>query len=150
MMAAIVVPVGDCSIAMTRACFERGSAFWVLGPSADCGTGFVALTDNDDFASDDFASDGFFADFDIEILHSAHDGVTPHHRSPASANKPAGQDLGAPLAPKSADSTAPIATECQSFLPPIQRYLIAESCKEGHHARSEPSNRFCGSMRADL
>jgi len=56
------------------------------------------------------------ADFDIEILHSAHDGIAPHHRSPASAIKPAGQDLGAPLAPKSDDSTAPIAAECQSFL----------------------------------
>jgi len=42
----------------------------------------------------------------------------PHHRSPASAIKPAGQDLRAPLAPKSDDSTAPIAAECQSFLQP--------------------------------
>jgi len=39
-----------------------------------------------------------------------------HHRSPTSATKPAGQDLGAPLAPGIADSTAPIAGECQSFL----------------------------------
>jgi hypothetical protein len=87
MMAAIVVPVGDRSIAMTRACFE------VFGASADPWEGFVALTDNGDFA-------GFLADFDIEILHSVYDGVAPHHRSPASAIKPAGQDLGAPLAPQ--------------------------------------------------
>src|SRR6516225_9514529 len=100
MMAAIVVPAGDCSIAITHACFERASALWVLGPSTDGGKGFAALADDGDFAGDDFA----------------HDGVTPHHRSPASANKPAGQDLGAPLAPKPDDSTAPIATECQSFL----------------------------------
>jgi hypothetical protein len=116
MMAAIVVPVGDCSIATMRACFERSSPLWVLGSSADCGKGFAAFTDDGGFVGDDFASDGFLADFDIEILHSAHDGITPHHRSPASANKPAGQDPGAPLAPMSDDSTAPIATECQSFL----------------------------------
>ena len=97
-----------------RACFER-TALLVLGPSADCRKGFAALADNGDFAGDNFASDGFLADFDIEILHSVHDGVTPHHRSPASAIKPAGQDLGAPLAPKSDDSTAPIAAEYQSF-----------------------------------
>ena len=114
MMAAIVAPVGDCSIAMMRACFERASAVWVLGSSADCG--FVAFTDDGDFVGDDFVSDGFLADFDIEILHSVHDGVAPHHRSPASAVKPAGQDLGSAFGPKSADSTAPIAAECQSFL----------------------------------
>src|SRR6516225_4711348 len=116
MMAAIVVPVGDCSIAMMRVCFERASALWVLGSSADCGTGFAALTDNDDFAGDDFVSDGFLADFDIEILHSAQNSIAPHHQSPASAIKPAGRDLGAPLAPKSDDSTTPMAAECQSFL----------------------------------
>jgi hypothetical protein len=33
---------------------------------------------------------------DIEILRSVDDGITPHHRSPTSASKPAGQDLGAP------------------------------------------------------
>src|SRR5262245_4857625 len=52
----------------------------------------------------------------FEILRSVDSGVAPHHRSPASATEPAGQDLGAPLAPGVADSTAPIATECQSFL----------------------------------
>jgi hypothetical protein len=91
--AAIVAPAGDCSIAMTRACFERASVLLVFGASADCWEGFAALTDIGDFA-------GFLADFDIEILHSVYDGVAPHHRSPASAIKPAGQDLGAPLAPQ--------------------------------------------------
>jgi hypothetical protein len=95
---------------MTRACFERASGLLVFGASADCWEGFAALTDNGNFA-------GFLADFDIEILHSVYDGVAPHHRSPASAIKPAGQDLGAPMAPKSDDSTAPFAGECQSFLP---------------------------------
>ena len=58
----------------------------------------------------------FFADFDIEILRSVHGGVAPHHRSPASAIKPAGQDPGAPQAPGTDDSTALFAEECQSFL----------------------------------
>jgi len=70
MMAAIVVPIGDCSIAMTRACFERALVLVVFGSSADCKAGFAAFTDNGDFAGD-----GFLTDFDIEILHSAHDGV---------------------------------------------------------------------------
>ena len=77
MMAAIVAPVGDCSIAMMRACFERASALWVLDFSTDCGKGFAALTDNGVLAGDDFASDGFLADFDIEILHSARNGAAP-------------------------------------------------------------------------
>ena len=38
------------------------------------------------------------ADLDIEILRSVR-GRPPHHRSPATAIEPAGQDLGAPLAP---------------------------------------------------
>jgi len=64
MMAAIVVPVGDRSIAMTRACFERASVLLVFGSSADLWAGFAALADNGDFVS-------FLTDFDIEILHSA-------------------------------------------------------------------------------
>ena len=78
--------------------------------------GFAALTDNGDFAGDDFASDGFLADFDIEILHSVDDGVAPHHRSPASAIKPAGQDPASALGAQVCNSTAPIRAECQSFL----------------------------------
>ena len=67
-MAAIVVPVGDRNIAMTRACFERASVLLGLGSTADCWAGFGALIDNDDFA-------GFLTYFDIEILHSGRDGV---------------------------------------------------------------------------
>jgi hypothetical protein len=55
-------------------------------------------------------------DFDIEILRSDKGGIAPHHRSPTSAIRPAGQDLGAPSAPGIDDTTAPIAAECQSFL----------------------------------
>jgi hypothetical protein len=44
-------------------------------------------------------------------------GIAPrHHRSPTSANKPAGQDSWAFMTPGLDDSTAPIADECQSFL----------------------------------
>src|SRR6516162_7148076 len=67
MMAAIVVPVGDCSIAIMRACFERGSALLVFGSLMDCRESFAFPTDNGDFAGN-----GFLADFDIEILHPAH------------------------------------------------------------------------------
>ena len=58
----------------------------------------------------------FFEDFGIGILHSVYGGVAPHHRSPATANKPAGQDSWALMRPGLDDSTAPIADECQSFL----------------------------------
>ena len=92
MMAAIVVPVGDCSIATTRACFEPTSVLVILGSSANCREEVAALTDNGDFAAD-----RFFADLDTEILHSVDDGVAPHHRSPASAIKPAGQDPASAL-----------------------------------------------------
>jgi hypothetical protein len=112
MMAAIVVPVGDRSIAMTRACFEPASALLVLGSSADCWEGFAALTGNDDFPRD-----GFFADFDIEILHSAHDGVAVAPPKPRIGDKAGGAVSSEALASKSEDSTAPIAPKCQSFLP---------------------------------
>jgi hypothetical protein len=65
-MAAIVVPVGDCSIAMMRACFEPVWTLLAFGWLRDCCEGFSPLTDDGDFAGD-----GFLADFDIEILHSA-------------------------------------------------------------------------------
>jgi len=109
-IAAIVVPEEDCSIAMTRDCFELGSAFLVLRLSA-AGAGFEDGTE----AADD-AVVRCFADFDIEILRSVDGGVAPHHRSPIAAMKPAGQDLWAPLAPGTGDSTALLAIECQSIL----------------------------------
>jgi hypothetical protein len=58
----------------------------------------------------------FLTDFDIKILPSVKAASIPHHRSPTSAIRPAGQDLGAPSAPGIDDTTAPIAAECQSFL----------------------------------
>ena len=58
----------------------------------------------------------FFEDIGIGILDSVYGGVAPHHRSPTSANKPAGQDSWALMRSGPDDSTAPIADECQSFL----------------------------------
>jgi hypothetical protein len=87
---AIVAPVGDWSMAMTRDCFEPASASFV------CCDGFAAPT-----VDGPVAGQRLFADFDIEILRSAHGGVPPHHRSPTSALAPAGQDLAsAPWRPE--------------------------------------------------
>jgi hypothetical protein len=42
-------------------------------------------------------SERFFEDLGIGILHSVYGGVAPrHHRSPTTANTPAGQDSWAP------------------------------------------------------
>jgi hypothetical protein len=48
----------------------------------------------------DDADGRFLAVFDIEILRSVQGGVAPHHRSPASAMEPAGQDPRARQSPK--------------------------------------------------
>jgi hypothetical protein len=73
---------------MTRDCFELGSGFLLVGSPVACSTGFAAGAA---VADDTIAR--FFAGFDMEILHSVDGGVAPHHRSPTSATKPAGQDL---------------------------------------------------------
>src|SRR5260370_20660911 len=93
-MAAIVAPAGDCSMAMTRDCFEPSSACILLGSAVGCCEDFDART----VVVDD-AAGRFFPDFDIEILRSVHAGVVPHHRSPPSATRPAGADLCAPPSP---------------------------------------------------
>jgi hypothetical protein len=94
---------------MTRACFELAS-FLSASVTAGCG----------DFAGVARAALGlgapFLTDFCIGILHSVYGAVAPHHRSPVSANKPAGQDSWALTMPEFDDSTAPIPDECQSFL----------------------------------
>src|SRR5258708_29195495 len=64
-MAAIVAPAGDCSMAMTRDCFEPGSAFFPLGSIVVCCEGFAAPP-----AAADDAGERFFTDFDMEILRS--------------------------------------------------------------------------------
>jgi len=110
-MAAIVAPAGDCSMAMTRDCFEPGSAFLLSLGSIVPFCGAVAA-----LPVAYGAAERFLTDFDIKILRSAKAASTPHHRSPTSAIRPAAQDLGASSAPGIDNSTAPIAAECQSFL----------------------------------
>jgi predicted phage terminase large subunit-like protein len=63
-IASIVAPVGDCSNAMTRDCFEPRSA--LLGSGSLRRDDFVVGT-----AAGADAVGRFFADFDIEILRSA-------------------------------------------------------------------------------
>src|SRR4030088_3304615 len=65
-IAAIVVPLGDLSIVMTRACFEPATAFLVFASTPAWAEGFAAGTGAAD------AVDGFSADFDMEILRSVH------------------------------------------------------------------------------
>jgi hypothetical protein len=98
MMAATVAPEGDCSIAITLDCFEPGLPFSPLTSAVLDSSGFAAATPAAaDDTTDRFFVDFDFTDFDIEILRSVHCSFAPHHRSPTSATKPAGQDLGAPL-----------------------------------------------------
>src|SRR5262249_46414356 len=65
-IAAIVAPAGDCSMAMTRDCFEPG---WAL-----CGRGGLDIASGEGLAAVVSVcagrGDRFFADFDIEILLS--------------------------------------------------------------------------------
>ncbi len=64
-IASIVAPVGDCSNAMTRDCFEPRSALFGSGSPALCRDDFVVGT-----AAGADAVGRFFAGFDIEILRS--------------------------------------------------------------------------------
>ena len=109
-MAAMVAPAGDRSMAMTRDCLEPASAPRRAGSSAVGGEGVAAEMGFGEAAKD------FLARFDMEILRSVGSGVAPHHRSPTSANEPAGLDLRSAWAPETGHSSAPIALKCQSFL----------------------------------
>src|SRR5437660_6424038 len=63
-IAAIVAPADDCSMAITRDCFEPASPVFGRGGSTTAGCdGFAAV----DCAGTD-RDEPFFADFDIEIL----------------------------------------------------------------------------------
>jgi hypothetical protein len=101
-----------------RDCFEPGLPFSSFTSAVLDSSGFAAATPAAaDDTTDRFFVDFDFTDFDIEILRSVHCSFAPHHRSPTSATKPAGQDLGAPFwASGIAHSTAPFAPESQSFL----------------------------------
>jgi hypothetical protein len=75
MIAVIVAPDGDCSIAMTRACFEPASAVLLLGSPALCAAGFGVGTGVADDATVSFSVDFDFAALDIEILRSVSGNV---------------------------------------------------------------------------
>src|SRR5262245_4616015 len=64
---AIVAPAGDCSIAITRDCFEFGSIELLLGSTTDCCEHFETNTGATE------AAGNFFAGFDIEILRLVDD-----------------------------------------------------------------------------
>src|SRR5881227_4021349 len=81
-------------MAMTRDCFEPGSAFLSLGSTVSCCGAFVAPP------AAYGAAERFLTDFDIKILRSVEAASTPHHRSPTSAIRPAGQDIEAPQRPE--------------------------------------------------
>src|SRR5260370_5431952 len=107
-MAAIVAPAGDCSMAMTRDCFEPGSAFLLpLGSTVPCCGAFAAPP------AAYGATERFFKDFDIEILRSVA-AASPHHRSPTSSITPAGQETSPAPATRSYGTTVPIAAASQS------------------------------------
>jgi hypothetical protein len=106
----MVAPEGDRSIVMTRDCFEPGSGFLPSGSSMVWDVGFVTGARIRAELGD------FLVDFAIEILPSVGSGVSPHHRSPTSANGRRGWISGSTPASGIDDSTAPVAAECQSFL----------------------------------
>jgi len=98
----------DCSIAITRDCFESGSIGLFLGSRTDCCDDFEANTGVAE------AADDFFADFDIGILGSADDGLRavtteapfwPQGRRGRISERRFG-------APGIVDSTAPTAAKC--------------------------------------
>jgi hypothetical protein len=84
------------------------------------GTGVAAGLDAGagvaDCAIGDFFAVADFADLDIEILHSVDGGVVPPPPKPHLGDQAGGAGSRSALGARIADSTAPIAAECQSFL----------------------------------
>jgi hypothetical protein len=80
----------------------------------DC-AGFAAEAGAADDATIRFAEVGF-ADFDIEILRSVYGGVAPPLPKPHLGEQASGAGSRSALGARICDSSAPIATECQSFL----------------------------------
>src|SRR3954452_19505059 len=99
-IAAIVVPAGDCSIAITRPCLDTAPTFFPASERTAPGcAGFVAATRTRlDLVV--WVLAGFFAGFRMGILHSVRNGPMPHRRSPISARKPAGRDPLGPIGPE--------------------------------------------------
>src|SRR6266508_903552 len=67
-IAAIVAPVGDCSIAMRRDCFEPGSPFCRFTSPAACRVGAAGT------GVANHAPARFFADLDIKLYPRFHGG----------------------------------------------------------------------------
>src|SRR6202023_2919235 len=110
MTAAMVAPCFRWSIASTRACFESERPCLAERRRAS----FPVFTS---WASVSLFGDSFFDDI-VGILHSVRSGVSRrHHRSPAQARKPAGQDPQRAVgALRGRTSDAPFPAEVQSFL----------------------------------
>src|SRR5215813_5285756 len=81
-IASIVAPAGDLSIAITLFCLDPGSLF---GRFALRGANWASLAAATGVA--DGATARFFADFDIEILRLVEAASRRHHRSPAEAKR---------------------------------------------------------------
>src|SRR5262245_38709078 len=113
-IAVIVVPDGDCSIAITRDCFEPGLPLGPFPSAPVASSGFAVAPAAADGPPDRFFV--VFADFDIEILRSVQGGVAPPPPKPHLGQQAGGAGSRNPPGVRNGHSTAPIAVECQSFL----------------------------------
>src|SRR3954453_15924619 len=86
-IAAIVAPPGDCSIAMPWACLEPASAFGGFATPLANGTRAVAAP-----GDADGAAARFFVDFDIEILLSVRGDTRRTTEAPRRPNGARGDD----------------------------------------------------------
>jgi hypothetical protein len=98
-MAVIVAPAGDCSIAMTRDCFDLGWAFLALESTVACCGGFAAAPAAGVDAAERFFTDVDieFTDVDIEILLSVE---AASRRTTEAPPRPSGQRGGIPERPQ--------------------------------------------------
>ena len=85
-IAAIVAPAGDCSIAMTWDCLVPGSAFGGFATTLGNGTRAVAAP-----GDADGAAARFFADFDIDILRSVRGDTRRTTEAPRTPNGAGGR-----------------------------------------------------------
>ena len=136
-IAAIVAPVGDCSIASIRDCFELRLGRLVSGAGAICCCGFFA-------PALDLVIDRLFVDFDIEILPFGSGRARaappkPHYSDEAggAGSQSAFQALGIGA------STAPIILESQSFLSaiPTKRATLNRANSRERKAGNTPLRR---------
>src|SRR5215471_8481848 len=144
-IAAIVVPAGDCSMAMTRDCFEPG---WAL-----CGRGGTLPAARALRQSFPCVLAELIASSKILTSRSSvsvDGGVAPHHQSPTSAMQSAGQDLGARM--RSGLTTAPLQSRPNAS-PFWIRLLLSSTAFEhgmiaGPNAGHSTRLRLWGAVRA--